>query len=230
MSKHVCKNYGSCGKADSRELIEVAPGTDPLCECGFKLEASDEDIGYSTRTKKIFVGVGALAILVAAASYLLLPSPNTPGKTVIASQTTETPKQNSSVTGRAPDMQILSQQKKDTDSKILSGQTSSASATQNIVLAQEYIKAAIPFMQAGKWQQAEEQLRKAQSENPDESLVYYNLAIVKLRQAKNSEALEALELALKKGFRDFEALEADGDLKSLTSLSEYKLLAAKFKP
>ena len=127
-----------------------------------------------------------------------------------------------------PDEKALDAQKKDTDQKILVGASASAAAAQTGVIAREYIKAAIPFMQAGKWTEAQAQLDKARAESADEPLIYVNQAILQLKQSKPKDALAQLEVALQKGFRDFAVLESDADLKPLTTRDAYKALRARY--
>jgi hypothetical protein len=130
--------------------------------------------------------------------------------------------------GVAPDEKALAAAKQEVDRKIIAG-GSGAAADQKAVLAKEYVKAAVPLLQAGKWDEASEQLFKAKAENPDEPLIYVNQAIVHLKQEKRQEALAQLELAFQKGFRDFAAIEADPDLKPLTSTPAYRTMVAAFK-
>lgn len=231
MSKYICKNYGSCQKADSRESIELPPGAEPICdECGFKLEPVEDDSARIPSRKKLLVGGFALAVLIAGASgYFWLGSSTSKRLAREAVAAVGPQKSDAQATGLPPDDKVLSEQKKEADAKIIAGGGAGASATQNSVIAKEFVKAAIPMMQAGKWREAEEQLMKAKQENPDEPLVYYNLAIVKLKQSQDKEAMANVEVALKKGFRDLPALESDADLKPLTSKPEYSALAGRYK-
>ena len=229
MAKHICKNYGSCTKADSREAIELVPGSEPLCdECGFKLEPVDAKSEPGTVNRKLIVSGLATIVVIAAAigAYLLMPPHN---KTKAVAINTSTVPVTSTAGGVAPDGKTLVSQKRDADAKILEAGGAGAPATQKTVIAKEYIKAAIPLMQAGKWQEAEAQLLKAKTENPDEPLIYVNTAIVRLKQTRDKEALTDLETAFKKGFKDFATLEGDADLKPLTTKPDYGAMAATYK-
>jgi len=222
MSKLICKNYGSCSKADARESIELMVGVEPICEeCGFKL-ASTEPAGDQKSRKKLVVSAVIGVVVIGAGLVTYLSSSSTPGKTA-ASVAAPQP------TGLSPGEKALALQKGEADKKIIEAGGAGAATGQKVVIAKEYVKAAIPLMQAGKWREAEEQLLKAKGENPDEPLVYYNLAITHLKQLQSKEALAALETAFNKGFKEFSALEADADLKPLTSKREYAALAARFK-
>lgn len=131
--------------------------------------------------------------------------------------------------GVAPNEQDLANRKRAVDESI-TAQGAAAASPQKEVIAREYIKAAVMLMREGKWQEADAQLLKAKDENPNEPLVYYNQAIVQLKQARSKEALRHLEEALKKGFKDFPLLEADSDLSPLKQESEFKALVAQYKP
>jgi len=230
MSKYLCKNYGSCGKADAREPIELIPGSEPVCsECTFKLEPMDDGSDPIPAYKKyVLAGIAALVVVAGAGGWYLF-SPATKGKTDSASAVIVTPAVTPTATGAAPDEKQLAAQKQEADKKILEANSTGAVSTQKAVIANEYVKAAIPLMQAGKWEEADAQLLKAKSENPDEPLIYYNQAIIYLKQARDKDAMAALETALQKGFRDFSALESDVDLKPLTGKPEYVAMIGKFK-
>lgn len=64
---------------------------------------------------------------------------------------------------------------------------------------------------------AEQLLRVA----PDDSTAWYNLACVEALSGESQQALQALQKAVQKGFRDVKRLETDNDLKSLQSTPEF---------
>ncbi len=228
MTKYTCKNYGSCAKADAREPIELTPGSEAICECGFKLDPIEENSTGNPRKKKIlFGGVALLVAIAGILTYLGLDSTSKPSTTsgVAMGANIESGK---ATTGLVPDEKVLSGEKKEVDAKIIGSGGAGSMEIQKAVLAKELVKAAVSLMQAGKWSEAEMQLMKAKNENPDEPLVYYNMAIVKLKQSQSKEALAEIEMAFKKGFKDFRALEADVDLKSLRSKPEFAALVSRY--
>ena len=227
MNKYVCKNYGSCAKADAREHIELVPGAEPICECGFQLtplEGGSEDGGSK---KKVLAIGAAAAVLVAASLGFWFVKGGSSGNRVAGAASRPTAP--STATGVAPDPEQLTKEKQGVDASLQSAASSASRADQRMVIAREYIKAAIPLMQAGKWTEAQAQLDKAKSESADEPLIYVNQAILQFKQANPKEALAQLEVALQKGFRDFAVLESDADLKALTTGSAYKALAARYQ-
>ena len=129
--------------------------------------------------------------------------------------------------GVLPNAEQLAKQKQSVDASLQSA-ASAPQADQRVVIAKEYVKAAIPLMQVGKWTEAQAQLDKAKAESADEPLIYVNQAILQLKQSKPKDALAHLEVALQKGFRDFAVLESDADLKPLTSSDAYKALLARY--
>lgn len=228
MSKYVCRNYGSCSKADAREEVELVPGTEPICgECGSELKQLDANPGESDRNKKRLVIGAAAVVLVAAGLIVWFMKGGSSGDRMAASS--PRPAAASAATGVAPNAEQLGKDKQRVDTSLQSVASSSPQADQRMVIAREYIKAAIPLMQAGKWGEAQAQLDKAKGESVDEPLVYVNQAILQLKQAKPQEALAQLEVAMQKGFRDFAVLESDADLKTLTSGDSYKALATRYK-
>ncbi len=230
MPKYICKNYGSCEKADAREIIELPPGSEPLHEdCGFKLELVEESDEAAVGKRRLVIGLGVLGAAVVVGAIAFFVSGSKPDASVASARSPQIAASSSTSTGLLPDANTLGNQKKDADTKIVNAGGVGVALTQKSVIAKEYIKAAIPLMQSGKWKEAEEQLLKAKSEDSEEPLVHYNMAIVKLKQSLSKEALSELEFAFKKGFRDFTALESDADLKPLTTKSEYKALLAAYK-
>jgi tetratricopeptide (TPR) repeat protein len=229
MPNFVCKNYGSCSKADSRETIELPPGSEPVCpECGFKLESLDDKIGPASGSRRtVIAGLASAAVIVVAVTGWMWMSPSKKAKAPAesASATTVTPASK----GMSPNAADQAKAKQAVDGKILDAGGSGALPDQRAVIAREYVKAAIPLLQAGKWQEADAQLLKAKNENPDEPLIYVNQAIIHLKQTRDKEALTDLETAFKKGFKDFGAIEGDVDLKPLTVKPEYAAMVAPYK-
>jgi hypothetical protein len=229
MNKFLCKNYGSCAKADSREAIELAPGSEPLCECGFKLELAEvAGVSSGRKGKLLAAGIGLVVALGSFAAYWL--SRATPSATVAARPVpASAPPPASTASGVAPDALALASAKQGVDAALKNSTGTSAAATgQRNVIAREYVKAAIAPMQAGNWAQAQVQLDKAKAENADEPLIYINEAIIQLKQGQPQKAMALIEVSMQKGFRDFAALEADLDLKPLTVEGTYKAMATRY--
>lgn len=227
MTKYVCRNYGSCAKADAREEIELVPGAEPVCECGFELTLVESDGSQGGRRKKALLVVGGvLAVAVLAGVSVLMTKSDSP-KAASAFRSSTAPT-SSTATGVAPDAEQLTKAKAGVDAAIKAGAGASTAVDQRVIIARELVKAAIPLMQSGKWAEAQAQLDKAKAEFADEPLIYINQAILSLKQSRASDALAHVETAVQKGFRDFAILESDADLKSLTASDAYKKLVARY--
>ncbi|QTN22199.1 hypothetical protein HZ992_18845 [Rhizobacter sp. AJA081-3] len=223
MGKYICRNYGSCAKADAREEIELAPGAEPICECGFELKPLESEAPEGGSKKKLVLivgGVMAAALLTGGGFWMTKKA-----QPVSTSSAPPAPAPRATASGVAPDAGQLARAKEGVDASIKAG---ALATDQRVVIAREFIKAAIPLMQAGKWADAQVQLDKAKAEFADEPLIYVNQAVLSLKQSKSGDALTHLETALQKGFRDYSVLESDVDLKPLTSGDGYKRLIARY--
>ena len=227
MAKYICKNFAACSKADSKEVIDLPAGAETKCsECGLELHAVGSATDGVPRKSKA-PAFAALAVLMTAAigSGVWFYSSKSTSPQAKSSQSPP-----SATVGVSPNDARLQQEKKGVDDQITTGApAASTSDAQKRVIAQEYVKAAIPFMKTGDWAAANVQLERAREANPDEPLVYINLAIVDLKQSRKQEALQLLETAFEKGFRDFKALETDADLRQLTAESSYRDLVARYQ-
>lgn len=223
---YLCKNFAACSKADSKEEIELPAGTETKCpECGAELHPMDT-IRPGTPAKgkpAIIAGVAALVIAMAGGGTWFFMSEGDIEPTLA----TASP---NAVVAVPPDEAELQKQKKLVDEQITGGKPAAVTSdAQRRVIAQEFVKAAMPLMQAGDWAAADAQLERAREANPDEPLVYINQAIVQLKQSRSKEALKLLETAFEKGFRDFQVLEKEPDLKKLTAGSSYRELIARYQ-
>lgn len=226
MTKYVCRNYGSCTKADAREEIELVPGAEPVCECGFELKPVEADAPEGGSKRKLLLGVGGVVAvaLLAGAAFMMTKS----GIPTSSTAARSSPATGNAAAGVAPNAEQLAKDKESVDASIKAGAISAPAVDQRVVIAREFVKAAIPLMQAGKWADAQTQLDKAKAEFADEPLIYINQAVLSLKQAKSKEALAHMETALQKGFRDFAILESDSDLRSLTASDAYKALVVRY--
>lgn len=70
---------------------------------------------------------------------------------------------------------------------------------------------------------------QARDRDATESLIYYNLAIERLRQKQPEEALNQLEAAFMVGFSHFDAMEKDRDVDPLSSEPKFKKLVGLYR-
>ena len=222
MPKYVCNNFGSCPAAGN--VIELPLGAELICpDDGYALE----EVNERNVKKPLVIGMGAAVVLAAIGTAWFVVSPAKSPSMPAANG--PSPATASSTKGMTPDAADQAKAKLGVDGKILDAGGSGALPDQKAVIAREYVKAAIPLMQAGKWQDADAQLLKAKNENPDEPLIYVNQAIIHLKQSREKEALSDLETAFQKGFKNFDAVEGDADLKPLARKPEYAAMVAPFK-
>ena len=74
--------------------------------------------------------------------------------------------------------------------------------------------------------QIDERLRQLR---PDDAMVHYNLACSYSLTSQLDRAVEALEIAIDLGYRDFKWMAQDPDLKNLRKHADYKRIRAKVR-
>lgn len=97
--------------------------------------------------------------------------------------------------------------------------------------------AAITLMNAGalaaiggKLEQAEKDYVAARDKDPELPELYFNLAVLKARQGKGSEAIDNLTLAKGKGFTQFAAVRTEPALQALKGDPVLKQKLEEFEP
>jgi len=92
----------------------------------------------------------------------------------------------------------------------------------------ELTRQSLELLKRKDYPKAEEVLMEALALNPDQPTNIYNMACLKARTNRPTEALAYLERAANAGFTDFLHIERDEDLASLREMPQYKaLIAAK---
>ncbi|MDB5105700.1 MAG: hypothetical protein JWP91_3389 [Fibrobacteres bacterium] len=82
----------------------------------------------------------------------------------------------------------------------------------------------------GRLEESVAACKKAVLLDPDCTAAYYDLACYYSLLAKREQSLAAMEMALCKGFNDFEWVLKDPDLESLRQNPEFKLLLQSYRP
>ncbi|KJU82754.1 hypothetical protein MBAV_005052 [Candidatus Magnetobacterium bavaricum] len=85
------------------------------------------------------------------------------------------------------------------------------------------------YMVLKKRNKALEDLKKAAELLPDNSSVYYNLTCLYSLENKIDLALDSLDKALENGFKEYNLLREDSELKNLRKSPEYKTVLEKHK-
>lgn len=81
----------------------------------------------------------------------------------------------------------------------------------------------------GRNDEALDWMNKTLEAIPDDEGIRYDQACLYARMGRTDDALDALETAFEKGYRDFTHMEYDGDMDSLRDLPRYKEMVARYK-
>lgn len=250
MSVYKCKNFGSCSRADFGEEFSLAAGGDDKCpECGFTLVGVD-DIGavsskenaFGSKKQMLIVGlIGAVVLAAAGGGYWSWKSkkvvelrPDASYKYVPLDEKSANPSSGASVAGAgtsggasaatpkpAPMVANEVAARKTCDEATKAKHNDAAKICRHataITLMNSGVLAAID----GKLDQAEKDYLAAKDKDPDFPELYFNIAVLKARQNKASEAVDNLTLANTKGFTQFSAIKSEPALQKLKSDSTIK--------
>lgn len=253
MYQYKCKSVGDCSIANRAEPItSESLMNEPKCtECGGDLEllknkSGDKKSGPSSGGggKGLVIGGVAAAVVVAAgAAWFLLGDKGGNGAPIatlepasmpVAVQVAPPAEQveevlSTAASGIAPSESESTQARQDADEKLSSGQFSEAEKKAARAAALEMIKTAVAKMGQGDLSGAENELLQARERDASESLIYYNLAIVRLRQQQPEEALKQLEAAFLAGFTHFDAMDKDADIDPLRNQPKFKELMGLYR-
>ncbi|WP_341317595.1 tetratricopeptide repeat protein [Paraburkholderia sp. IMGN_8] len=131
--------------------------------------------------------------------------------------------------GISPSDADISAQRKDSDTKLSQGDASGAEAASNQVAAKEMVKVAIAQMSQGKLDDAEKELNDAATRDPKQSLVYYNMAVLRLKQGRTDDALKQFEASFLNGFAYFDEMQKDPDLDGIRNDPRFTALVKKYR-
>jgi hypothetical protein len=131
--------------------------------------------------------------------------------------------------GITPSDTETSNARREADRKLSNGEFSEAEKKAARAAALEMIKTAVAKLGQGDLAGAEKELMQARERDTTEPLVYYNLAIVRLRQKQPDEALNQLEAAFMAGFSHFDAMDKDRDLDPLRGDPKFKKLVGIYR-
>lgn len=251
MAKYHCKNFGSCPKADAHEELEIAPGMDPLCpECGMTLTAAEAQADPVVKKWMVPALIGAVAVVMAGGGYWWWQAKQkavvvtaagevigalAPIAKQVASVAADALKDKRSgqpaprVAAGAPSEGEIDALKKAGESGLVKGDAQGAVKASERAVVLEMIKSAIAYLGKGDLTKAESELDTAKARAPEEPLVYYNLAVVRIKQQRIDDALTLLETAFAKGFKGLDAMERDPDLAQLRKDARYQALLGKYR-
>lgn len=95
--------------------------------------------------------------------------------------------------------------------------------------AEAYSNRAVAYIQKQMFNKALSDLTKATDIDPQNAMVHYNLAALQSIQKQYDLALDSLDKALEFGFKEYEILRKDPDLKNLRGHSDYRIVLEKHK-
>lgn len=243
MAKYKCPTLGDCDKANAGEIFERAPGEDikcPACNTTMeKIETGGPTGPGPKRPLGLIIGGIVAVAAVAGGGYFFMAKPGKSTETPVAAAPAEAAKPipvsvpapaanaGSGISPSDADTKALRQQGQE---KLTSGDASGAEQASAKAAANEMIKLAIAKMAQGKLEDAEKDLAEARTRDPKQSLVYYNTAILRLKQSRPDDALKELEASFLAGFSYFEQMDQDTDLDGLRKNPRFAELVAKYRP
>jgi hypothetical protein len=245
MAKYKCPTLGDCDKANSAEIFERAPGEDVKCpQCGTLLEPQDAGMMGGTGTRanpavKIAIGVAALLAL-STGGFMFWQLQTKPREIAFAPEpmaVAAAPSPMASVaippaatTGIAPSDEETKALRVLSDANLAAGKAAEAEASSSKAASNELLKSAIAKMSQGKLDEAERDLTEARLRSPQQTLIPYNMAVLRLKQNRTEDALRELESSFKGGFAYYDKMDEDSDLKSLRADPRFTSLVAQYRP
>lgn len=237
MAKYKCPTLGDCDRANAGEVFERAPGEDLKCPgCSTLLEAQVAPSTTGGKSKLLAPLVAAAVVVAGAGAYLFLkPQPETE-PIVQAEASVAAPAQVDAVAPEAPRSGIApsdaetAEQRRRGEQALVNGKASEAETAGSQAAANEMMKLAIAKMAQGKLDEAEKELLAARARAPQQPLVYYNMAVLRLKQARTDDALKEFEGAFLAGFTHFREMDADTDLDQLRKDPRFDKLVKQYRP
>ncbi len=249
MAKYKCPTLGDCDRANAGEVFERAPGEELKCPtCNTLLEpvpeakSSARAAGKGSSTAMIAVGVIAL-LAAGGGGYYYFSTPAVTPTTQVAVPTpaVEAPPPSAAAptpppvaeaekgTGIAPSAEETDAAIKGSAKKLAAGEMTGAERDASRAASNEMIKLAIAEMAQGKLDAAEKTLADARARDPKQSLVYYNTAILRMRQGRVDDALKEMEACFMAGFNYFDEMDKDTDLDDLRRNPRFTELLTRYR-
>jgi len=243
MAQYRCPALGDCDRANSGELSEHGLGDQPHCpSCNTPLElvepgsVSSQGMKPQGNKKMLILAGGGVAVVAIAATVVAMRSPGQgAGSTPTAAASSPAPvvavasAPAATGSGIAPNQQDIDQQKGASASAVLSGAATDAENAAAKVIANEIIKVGIAKLAQGSLADAERSFNEALQKDPKNSLAYYNLGILRLRQGKQDEALKSFEASFMAGFKAWSEMEQDTDLAALRKDPRFTELVSRYR-
>lgn len=233
MAKYKCKQLGVCDKADTGEIFELAAGEDQKCPgCGVLLSPIPTTTGTKSPRPALIAGAAlAVALLAGGGYYFSAGSAKAPevaaSAEAVPRPAAEAPQ--AAASGIAPTEAESKVLRQESESKLTSGDAASAEQAGNKAAANEMLKLAIAKMAQGKLAEAEADLLAARERDPKQSLVSYNMAILRMKQGRKDDALKEFEASFMAGFSYFDKMDQDPDLDEMRKDKRFVELDAAYR-
>lgn len=237
MAKYKCPTLGDCDKANSGEVFERSPGDDlkcPQCATLLELQVGTSGSGGGGNKKMVVAAIAGVLVLAAGASgYWYMSRPIAAAVAIVEAapaliETAQTVAEQGKSVVLAPDDQETKALRIEGDQKLASGDAAGAEAASSKAAANEMLKAAISKMAQNKLDEAEKELGEARSRDPQNVLVSYNMAILRLKQHRTDDALHEFERSFKDGFSYFDQMAQDRDLDTLRKDKRFQELLSRY--
>jgi hypothetical protein len=249
MPNYKCPSVGDCDKANTGEVFVRTPAEDLRCpECSTLLVLQKSPGGEKTASNvKLIAGAVAAVIVIVAgvgggfyykkshaatdAATAAVPAAAAPASSpaLVAATEPASASTAASAGGIAPSDAEITMQRKDSDTKLSQGDAQGAESASNQVAAKEMVKVAIAQMSQGKLGEAEKQLDDAAVRDPKQSLVYYNMGVLRLKQGRTDDALKQFEASFLNGFTYFDEMQKDPDLDAIRQDPRFIALVKKYR-
>jgi hypothetical protein len=234
MAKYKCPTLGDCDKANSGEVFEIAPGENtncPSCSTPLELLAS---VPSTSRPPVRLIAAAVVALAVAGGgAYLFMKRAAEPAEPIVAQSSPASASADplaASPSGMAPSDEQTKALQRQSEAGLVNGAAQQAEDSGRQAIVNEMMKVAIAKMAQGKLDDAERELEAARARAPKQPLVYYNMAVLRLKQARPDDALAQFEAAFMAGFNNFKEMDADGDLDGLRKDARFVDLVKKYRP
>ncbi|WP_374489910.1 tetratricopeptide repeat protein [Zoogloea sp.] len=242
MAKYKCPNLGECDHANIGKIFEHAPGEElkcPGCNTLLTPVAAPDASGSGGKTPALIAAGAAVLVALAGGGYYLTrgsskaPEAPPPASAPIAEQAPTAqpaiPPTPVTAPGIAPSESETKALRQESQDKLTSGDATSAEQASNKAAANEMLKLAIAKMAQGKLDEAEKDLLEARARDPKQSLVSYNLAILRLKQGRRDDALKEFEASFMAGFSYFDKMDQDHDLDAMRKDTRFNELVAQYR-
>jgi tetratricopeptide (TPR) repeat protein len=245
MTQYHCPALVDCPRADAREIFDLPTGDDNKCPtCQTPLVVPGENaVDQPGGNKKLPLLVsGALVLIAVAAGEWYLSHKSAPAPVAAAAAAAPiaplapvpaavaAPVAAPATNGMTPDSAETAALKRRGESQLVAGEASAAELSASKAASNELIKLAVSKLAQGKLDDAEKDLLAAKDKDPRQSLVNYNLGVLRLRQNRTDEALKEFEASFMKGFPYFDKLEQDSDLAPIRKDPRFVTLLKRYQP